>query len=1081
MKIIHCSLLSRCVLHMAALVVSVFCTVFPFPALTAPDLMDGLQDILDTEKPDDYAFLKDTCFTELKDWIKLDKAEALTNYWAEVRFPEYALYASAAKGDVLPLRTFVRPRADIKPLAGWLAVPEAGAYRIWLGQMMEPARQAPALMRISGATTAEHLFGAKPIPRGESGRQIEKTMPVCFENDEARSMPAMRQTPVWEYWDVKLPKGTIRVELTPQNTDVTMESLVLTRSARFTPRKAIQPENNTLTRAYLRYRVTSAEKNKVLPPFMLHSFVVFNWCRHRLTSTERIYYGSVGKITDDNGAAFLKQNQWSKWIDITEEAVTDSGLYATDTLRIMRARDELVTTPAVVEVQYAWFPHPGAVLNTVRATTESGSIRYSFPATHLTYRATIPGHDEASATWGARDHDYAKVFRGEKEMLEDLAATLDAMNLGDVPTPKRLVFYTTCQPAEQYLDLAVPRLQKLGFNWLDIPLKQKRQYGLIPQVFTSMQAPLTFSAGDSHDPNDPTFEESIHRYIDGKYPQEERDKVTMLGMGDEIGPFNPRIIRYTADGRDKFKKYLTGELARLNTNASFFGVSSLDDVLFPLALSERPSVYERRLWFHAEDFLWRFTSDFYLRFSRAAKTVLPNLRSLANYTPGSFMHAGTMRSSNWFALLRYGGATMGWGEDWLGGTGWYAMAGIQSVSYYAAVIECAIRKYRHPGGFILVAKTGAIDRKMLSLVAHGISFIHVYSWGPEYVGPVGDRFSNATNCYPMIVRGIQALAPAEEIITQGQPEPRRTAVLYNLCNEYWNQAYAGMHFDRLLTFLALLHAHVPVDLILEEDLTPETLAGYKTVYVQGFNMQRRHISVLAEWVKDGGTLVGSSGAAMRDEYDNPMPEAAALFGASQRSDAISEGSFRPVEITDQKPIDTITFSETELTPALTMPVVGVKLVLAPTTGRAVAEYADGSCGAVINTHGKGRTLLLGVMPGHLYRHNAPRDENEYPTTYTADRRELVVKPALLASGPFSVKYSEPLVEISRFDHDDGIAVLLNDFSYAPGRKAVLTVKTDRKIISVQAAHAGRLEWERDGENIVVQAPIPDPVDVIILR
>jgi hypothetical protein len=596
-----------------------------------------------------------------------------------------------------------------------------------------------------------------------------------------------------------------------------------------------------------------------------------------------------------------------------------------------------------------------------------------------------------------------------------------------------------------------------------------------------MQSPLTRSLGDSHDPNDPTFETSAQRYFSEHHPAEQRDKVAMLGMGDEIGPLSPRLIRFTADGRLAFRTYLAAELERLGTNASFFGASNLEEVLFPLERPERPSAYERRLWFHAEDFLWRFTSDFYRRFSRGAKAVLPNLRTLCNYTPGSFMHGGTMRSSNWFALPRYGGATMGWGEDWLGGTGWYAMAGIQSVSYYGAVIECAVRKHQLPAGFILVAKTGSIDRKMLSLAARGMDFIYVYSWGPEYVGPVVDRFSNVTNCYPMIVRGIQALTPAEEIITQGKPEPRRTALLYNLANEYWNGAYAGMHFDRLLTFLALQHAHVPVELILEEDLTPETLAAYQTVYVQGFNMQRRHILALTDWVKAGGTLVGSSGAAMRDEYDDPMPEAEVLFGAAQRLDAISDGSFRPVEITDQKPIDTLTIVESDLTPALAVPVVGVKLVLTPTTGEAVGRYADGACGAVVNRLGRGRTLLLGVMPGHLYRHNAPRDEREFPTRYTADRRDLIAKPARLAGGPFSVAYTEPLVEISRFDHDDGIAVLLNDFSYAPGRPATLTVRTDREVKTVVASHAGPLDFKREGEAIVIQVPVPDPVDVVVLR
>jgi hypothetical protein len=71
--------------------------------------------------------------------------------------------------------------------------------------------------------------------------------------------------------------------------------------------------------------------------------------------------------------------------------------------------------------------------------------------------------------------------------------------------------------------------------------------------------------------------------------------------------------------------------------------------------------------------------------------------------------------------------------------------------------------------------------------------------------------------------------------------------------------------------------------------------------------------------------------------------------------------------------------------------------------------------------------------------------------------------------------------VARFDHDSGIAVMLTDFSYAPGREATLVVRTGREVKDVVASHGGRLEWKREGDRIVIQAPVPDPVDVIVLR
>lgn len=158
----------------------------------------------------------------------------------------------------------------------------------------------------------------------------------------------------------------------------------------------------------------------------------------------------------------------------------------------------------------------------------------------------------------------------------------------------------------------------------------------------------------------------------------------------------------------------------------------------------------------------------------------------------------------------------------------------------------------------------------------------------------------------------------------------------------------------------------------------------------------------------------------------------------------------------------------------------MRTVLLPRGSAPVAHYADGSCAGVYREHGKGRVLLLGVMPGYLYAHNAPRDENNHPVNYTADRRELIVK-APRSVCPPSVTHTEPLVEVARFDHEKGLAVIVTDLSYKPGSAGVLKVRTKREVKEVAASLAGRLAWRRVGDNIEVDCPVPSPVDVVILR
>ncbi|MDP6114911.1 MAG: hypothetical protein QGG53_23865, partial [Planctomycetota bacterium] len=115
-----------------------------------------------------------------------------------------------------------------------------------------------------------------------------------------------------------------------------------------------------------------------------------------------------------------------------------------------------------------------------------------------------------------------------------------------------------------------------------------------------------------------------------------------------------------------------------------------------------------------------------------------------------------------------------------------------------------------------------------------------------------------------------------------------------------------------------------------------------------------------------------------------------------------------------------------------------------------------------------------------YAHNAPRDAHNHPVNYKADRRSILTRAALSVFQP-TATYSNPLVEISRFDHETGIAVIVTDLSYKPGTPGRLTITTDRRIKEVIASLSGKLEWERKGKNIIVELPVPSPVDVVILR
>jgi hypothetical protein len=336
--------------------------------------------------------------------------------------------------------------------------------------------------------------------------------------------------------------------------------------------------------------------------------------------------------------------------------------------------------------------------------------------------------------------------------------------------------------------------------------------------------------------------------------------------------------------------------------------------------------------------------------------------------------------------------------------------------------------------------------------------------------------------YPQMNYASRVVGPAEDYLLDGQRQPSPVALLYNLTSETWISGRYGVFSDRLYTYLALRHRHQRVDVVLEEDLTLERLAPYRVLYLNGLNIRREAVPVLRQWVEAGGTLVATAGSLFADEYDEPLPGAAELLGATQRLAGVSRGqSFMPTYLVEHDPIDRITVQESPVTPAVTADVIGLKCVLTPTTGKPIASYADGTCAGVWQELGKGRVLFLGIMPGLLYAQNAPRDDEGRPTTFKADRRELATAAAVRHLPPPPAEYSSPLVEVIRFDHPEAIAVVAVDFTYRAGTPGTLTVRTDRQIKEVSGTIAGKLTFRREGDAILVDFPTPNPSDVVILR
>ena len=417
---------------------------------------------------------------------------------------------------------------------------------------------------------------------------------------------------------------------------------------------------------------------------------------------------------------------------------------------------------------------------------------------------------------------------------------------------------------------------------------------------------------------------------------------------------------------------------------------------------------------------------------------------------------------------------MAWAEDWAYLGSWSLGTAWECTSYFAALVECGARKHGYPSGFYVGSNCGGSAQKIFGCLAQGVTWLELYSWGPIDAWAEGSNaWSENEGEYYSILAAACALGPADEIIAKGQREPRRTAILYNRSHEILNGGLGRLNHDWMWTFIALKHARVPVEVIIEEDLTPEDLKRYDVVFVGGLNLARRHVVELRRWVEGGGLLIGTGGAAQRDVYGDPLAESVALFGARQTAARTNQADA----------VARVTSPASDWFPAGEWKSPGdFAFVLEPTTAKAVGTYSGGECAAAVNPLGKGHALLLGFRPGFVFRDNGQ--------SYQPGVREWLAAPVRKRLGRPRVELDYAPAEATLFEHTSGLAVTLAHFGIyragghawaSPPEGLRLSVQTARPIREVRSALRGPLEWQRAGDRIEFKAPPLDPVDVIILQ
>jgi hypothetical protein len=228
------------------------------------------------------------------------------------------------------------------------------------------------------------------------------------------------------------------------------------------------------------------------------------------------------------------------------------------------------------------------------------------------------------------------------------------------------------------------------------------------------------------------------------------------------------------------------------------------------------------------------------------------------------------------------------------------------------------------------------------------------------------------------VRTISGMAGLiEDHLLPARTEPARIAMLLSEASDVWETEGKGQgavepgsvasnvsQEERKNIWYALRYAGYRVDHITEKDCADGLLKNYAVLYVCGQNIERKAAAEVKAWVKAGGTLFATAGAARKNEFDEPMTE---LDEVLDRGKSLAyeryKGPLRArLELLFVKALD-----EMKLSDGKTLPVFCSREEFEPGKAAMVlARYKDGKPALIANECGKGRAYYTGTLPGQAW-------------------------------------------------------------------------------------------------------------------
>ena len=424
-------------------------------------------------------------------------------------------------------------------------------------------------------------------------------------------------------------------------------------------------------------------------------------------------------------------------------------------------------------------------------------------------------------------------------------------------------------------------------------------------------------------------------------------------------------------------------------------------------------------------------------------------------------------------------------EDWLGlnrmyGAN-YTWSGGQTFGYYNAILRSAIAdKPIALRGLITPSDDKYLRLKAFSSLGQGAKSFFFWTFGPTYIG-TENYWSDLRSEYDGIVKLNRALAKAEDVLYPAKTVSDPVAILYSVSHDIWNTDNQAPFVEKRLLWHGLRHLQIQPDFLREEDMAAGKLANFKVLYITDWCISRKASAAIDRWVKDGGVVYLSAGAATRDEfYEEYTPPFAAAVWSKDAPRTIIAEKHNYNERVDLPLIKPLTTAKINLPNQIfDLPVIGSRIEMQPNS-KPFAVFSDGKTAGAVVPYGRGQIVAAGFMPMLAYGRLAGFKPTTLEENWQPEARSII-KIALDAAAISPVAASDaPVVETNLLTGTNGAAIVLANYTYRPIKSLTIDVKISTPVKQAVSVEGSLIKMERLKDKIRLQLPL-DWTDIILLK